>query len=216
MTNQREHDLVRQMRGELFAENLITKEEYAALASEHGGVQRLEDYDRLRAEIAEAKEDLAHCESAGEDAQREIERLTAALTTAERARDEAAAAAYILAAKKQAAQAEGAAMREALTIASAVGYEDSGWQAKADAALSSNAGREMLAELTELRALREKNLEETERDLLELGRLRELAHHLRHCRDCAELDVERCFLGQPLWASCSLSLEPKTSDRSPK
>jgi len=47
--NQREHDLVRQMRHVLFTENLITQDEYAALATEHGGVQRLEDYDQVRA-----------------------------------------------------------------------------------------------------------------------------------------------------------------------
>lgn len=50
-SNQREHDLVRQQRMELHADGLITNAEYAALASEHGGVQRLEDYDRLRARI---------------------------------------------------------------------------------------------------------------------------------------------------------------------
>lgn len=48
--NQREHDLVRQMRCELFMAKLITQDEYSALASEHGGVQRLETYDELRAE----------------------------------------------------------------------------------------------------------------------------------------------------------------------
>jgi hypothetical protein len=49
--NQREHDLVRQMRIELFTEELISEAEYSALASEHGGVQRLNDYDALRAEM---------------------------------------------------------------------------------------------------------------------------------------------------------------------
>lgn len=49
--NQREHDLVRQQRTELYVEGLITPEEYAMLASEHGGVQRLEDYDQLRAKL---------------------------------------------------------------------------------------------------------------------------------------------------------------------
>lgn len=47
--NQREHDLVRQQRVELYTDGLITREEYDALATEHGGVQRLEDYDRVRA-----------------------------------------------------------------------------------------------------------------------------------------------------------------------
>lgn len=50
--NQREHDLVRQMRMELLEDDLITKEEYAVLAHEKGAVQRLEDYDVLRARIA--------------------------------------------------------------------------------------------------------------------------------------------------------------------
>jgi hypothetical protein len=51
MENQREHDLVRQMRMELHRDGLITEAEYSALASEHGGVQRLEDYDVLRAQM---------------------------------------------------------------------------------------------------------------------------------------------------------------------
>lgn len=46
--NRREHDLVRQMRVELLADKLITESEYAALATEFGGVQRLENYDALR------------------------------------------------------------------------------------------------------------------------------------------------------------------------
>jgi hypothetical protein len=53
--NQREHDLVRHQRMELHAEHLITDAEYAALASEHGGVQRLEDYDRMREEVERLK-----------------------------------------------------------------------------------------------------------------------------------------------------------------
>jgi hypothetical protein len=67
--NQREHDLLRQMRAELHGEDLITDEEYAALASEHGGVERLMDYDqiRVRAETAERERNealrgLYHCE----------------------------------------------------------------------------------------------------------------------------------------------------------
>jgi hypothetical protein len=43
--NQRVHDLVRFMRQELHTEGLITDEEYAQLAGDHGAVQRLEDYD---------------------------------------------------------------------------------------------------------------------------------------------------------------------------
>ncbi len=43
--NQRVHDLVRFMRTELHDKGLITDEEYAELAVDHGGVKRLEDYD---------------------------------------------------------------------------------------------------------------------------------------------------------------------------
>jgi hypothetical protein len=57
--NQREHDLVRQMRMELHSDDLITEAEYAALASEHGGVQRLEDYDVLRAQMESQDRDAA-------------------------------------------------------------------------------------------------------------------------------------------------------------
>ena len=48
--NQRLRDLVRWARGELFREGLITQDEYVELATEHGAVERLQDYDKLRAE----------------------------------------------------------------------------------------------------------------------------------------------------------------------
>jgi hypothetical protein len=51
--NQREHDLVRQQRRELFRDNLITDKEYASLAGEQGNLKRLRDYDHVRLEIAE-------------------------------------------------------------------------------------------------------------------------------------------------------------------
>lgn len=51
-SNQREHDLVRHQRVELFEEGLITKEEYVALASELiGGMGRLVDYDHLQSRV---------------------------------------------------------------------------------------------------------------------------------------------------------------------
>ena len=46
---QRLHDLVRHQRGALYDAELITNEEYAALAEDHGAVARLEGYDALRA-----------------------------------------------------------------------------------------------------------------------------------------------------------------------
>ena len=51
LTNQRLFDLVRYMRSELHDAELITDEEYVMLASEHASVQRLEDYDALRAKL---------------------------------------------------------------------------------------------------------------------------------------------------------------------
>ena len=54
--NQRVHDLVRFMRQELHQEGLITDEEYAVLAQDHGAVVRLEDYDAV---VQKAKEAAA-------------------------------------------------------------------------------------------------------------------------------------------------------------
>jgi len=48
--DQRLWDLVRHQRAELHDEDLITDEEYAALAFDHGAVGRLESYDELRAD----------------------------------------------------------------------------------------------------------------------------------------------------------------------
>lgn len=36
----------------------------------------------------------------------------------------------------------------------------------------------------------------------EIERLRALAEHLRHCRECAETDVANCPEGEPLWDAC--------------
>lgn len=54
--NRRLRDLVRYMRSELFAERLITKEEYADLLNDEGAPKRLEDYD---AEVRRLTADLA-------------------------------------------------------------------------------------------------------------------------------------------------------------
>lgn len=52
-------DLVRYQRGELFDAGLLTREEYAALAGDHGAVARLESYDEVRAESARLTRELA-------------------------------------------------------------------------------------------------------------------------------------------------------------
>lgn len=60
----RQFDLVRQMRGELHRQNLITDEEYVWLCRHNPtreagspSPRRLEDYDELRAKLAEAEKD---------------------------------------------------------------------------------------------------------------------------------------------------------------
>lgn len=65
---QRMWDLVRQQRMELLTADLITQDEYAALAVDHPAVARLESYDELRAAHAETRGQLAQ-------AQRDTERL---------------------------------------------------------------------------------------------------------------------------------------------
>jgi hypothetical protein len=50
-TNKRLGDLVRHQRSELHDAELITDEEYAALAEDHAAVARLEGYDALRAKL---------------------------------------------------------------------------------------------------------------------------------------------------------------------
>lgn len=50
-SNERLFDLVRSQRIELHTEGLITDEEYVMLASDSASVQRLEDYDVLRAKL---------------------------------------------------------------------------------------------------------------------------------------------------------------------
>lgn len=48
-------DLVRHQRSELHEAELITDEEYAALAQDHASVARLETYDRLRQALKRGK-----------------------------------------------------------------------------------------------------------------------------------------------------------------
>jgi hypothetical protein len=71
MTDQRLRDLVRHQRGPLHGAGLITDEEYAALAEDHGAVARLEGYDALRAAAAETPR---HLRVALSNAQRAFER----------------------------------------------------------------------------------------------------------------------------------------------
>jgi hypothetical protein len=61
---QRLMDLVRQQRMELLAADLITREEYAALAQEHGAVARLESYDQVREKMAHLDSDLRAAQEA--------------------------------------------------------------------------------------------------------------------------------------------------------
>jgi hypothetical protein len=67
LLNQRLFDLVRYKRSELHEDGLITDEEYATLAQEHGAVKRLEDYDaalaaiRAAAPAPEAKTERYRC-----------------------------------------------------------------------------------------------------------------------------------------------------------
>lgn len=56
---QRMWDLVRQQRMELFESDLITQDEYAALAVDHPAVARLESYDELRSQAQKYKANLA-------------------------------------------------------------------------------------------------------------------------------------------------------------
>jgi hypothetical protein len=56
--NQRLMDLVRHQRMELLDADLITREEYAALAQEQGAVARLESYDQVREKMAHLDSDL--------------------------------------------------------------------------------------------------------------------------------------------------------------
>ena len=62
--NQRLLDLVRQQRTELHEADLISDEEYVQLASETDAVERLLDYDKLKAahakELAKARLEEAH------------------------------------------------------------------------------------------------------------------------------------------------------------
>jgi transposase len=51
VTNTRLFDLVRYSRAELHESGLITDEEYVMLASDSASVERLEDYDKLRAKL---------------------------------------------------------------------------------------------------------------------------------------------------------------------
>src|SRR4051812_38946345 len=62
--HQREHDLVRQQRAELHEADLITTEEYAALAGERGAVERLESYDEVIAKLRQAESKAKRFETA--------------------------------------------------------------------------------------------------------------------------------------------------------
>lgn len=53
--NRRLWDLVRYQRMELHDAELISDQEYADLASDHGSVKRLETYESLRRDLASAK-----------------------------------------------------------------------------------------------------------------------------------------------------------------
>lgn len=66
-THQRLYDLVRSQRSELFHDDLINEEEYAALASgggqpPNGSVGRLEDYDQMRKKLNKYVTDLERVE----------------------------------------------------------------------------------------------------------------------------------------------------------
>jgi hypothetical protein len=52
LKTQRLWDLVRYQRSELFAADLISRDEYAELVQDHGAVERLETYDSMRQKLA--------------------------------------------------------------------------------------------------------------------------------------------------------------------
>jgi len=56
---QRMFDLVRYMRSELHAKELISDEEYAVLSQDHPAVKRLESYDEMKKQLAEARAEVA-------------------------------------------------------------------------------------------------------------------------------------------------------------
>lgn len=93
LSNQRLFDLVRQQRMELFQANLIDEAEYAMLAGTHGGVQRLEDYDGVRAEVERLKtaerEDAVRIHEALKSLGDRIMSISAERDEARRQRDEA-------------------------------------------------------------------------------------------------------------------------------
>jgi len=41
-----------------------------------------------------------------------------------------------------------------------------------------------------------------------IGALEALAHHLRHCRECGEMDVMHCYDGKLLWSHAGMPADP--------
>ncbi len=80
--NQRQWDLIRQMRMELHQAELITNEEYAQLTFDHPAVARLESYDALRAELAAMTADRNQWKTLKDRVEEEKARLQGELAVA--------------------------------------------------------------------------------------------------------------------------------------
>lgn len=76
--NVRLHDLVRRQRGPLHDAGLLTDEEYAALAADHGAVARLETIDGLRASLATATRERDEARDDADMAEKALERIAQA------------------------------------------------------------------------------------------------------------------------------------------